>query len=160
MRAQQHVHMHTIRSHWPEIYSPAYVSGASDSAVKSSDSAAPPPRRGSLCKWRPPATGTPHPEHAGGMVTVGQQQVRCAVQGESAHRAGRLTGHRLWPRGCTAADLGRVGGWPGTVALRRRMSSPCTKAATRTFRNLGELHKSGIQRPVTWRLGGQCTKLG
>jgi hypothetical protein len=51
-----------------------------------------PRRRGSLCKWRPPATGTPHPEHAGGMVTVGQQQVRCAVQRErpprgATHRA-------------------------------------------------------------------------
>ncbi len=31
----------------------------------------------------------------------------------------------------------------GTVALRRRMSSPCTKAATRTFRDLGELSQIG-----------------
>ena len=50
---------------------------------------------------------------------------------------------------------GRSGGFVrGTVALRRRMSSPRTKAATRTFRTSENCHKSGIQRSVTWCLGG------
>ena len=148
-------------SHWPEIYSPAYVSGASNSAVKSSDSARTTPRRrGSFCKWRPPATA--HPT----LSTPGNGHRRtaagCAAQsrGRAPTARGDSPGTAYGRAVALRADLGRVGGWPGTVALRRRMSSPCTKAATRTFRNLGELHKSAFKGPLRGVWAGSAPSSG
>ena len=111
MRAQQHVHTHTMRKPLAGDLLTCVCVRSINSAVKSSDSARTTPRRrGSFCKWRPPATA--HPT----LSTPGNGHRRtaagCAAQsrGRAPTARGDSPGTAYGRAVALRADLGRVGG--------------------------------------------------
>src|SRR5918997_1951452 len=160
MRAQQHVHMHTI----PKPLAGDLLTCVCVRSIKlggeSSDSARTTPRRrGSFCKWRPPATAHPtlstpgngHRRTAAGCAAQSRGRAPTA-RGDSPDTAyGRAVALR--------ADLGRVGGLARHSCIKAEDVLAMHQAATRTFRNLGDLHKIGHSKAcyvVSGRAGGSA----
>ena len=160
MRAQQHVHMHTIPKPLAGDLLTCVCVGSINSAVKSSDSARTTPRRrGSFCKWRPPATA--HPT----LSTPGNGHRRtaagCAAQsrGRAPTARGDSPGTAYGRAVALRADLGRVGGLARHSCIKAEDVLTMHQSSDADLQEPRRTSQSGIQRPVTWCLGVQVDQL-